>query len=107
MAISDFGAPPITVPNANLYKYTTKLSLNSAMIKGGLTARSRRTGDRILVGGMHRAVRRLSALSHLSLDTRGSMPLLADDDGVLAVPFFTVRDGADKSHDLTVTFYFN
>lgn len=97
----------ITPPDANLYKYTTKLSLNSTIIKGAMVARPRSVGDRVLVGGMHRAVRRLASLSHLPLDTRRSMPLLADDDGVLAVPFFTVRDGGDKDTDLTVTFYFN
>ena len=97
----------ITPPDANLYKYTTKLSLNSTIIKGAMVARPRAVGDRVLVGGMHRAVRRLASLSHLPLDTRRTMPLLADDDGVLAVPFFTVRDGGDKNTDLTVTFYFN
>lgn len=97
----------ITPPDANLYKYTTKLSLNSAIIRGTMLARPRSEGDRVLVGGMHRAVRRLASLSHLPLDTRRAMPLLADDEGVLAVPFFTVRDGGDKDADLTVTFYFN
>lgn len=99
--------PTLAPPDGNLYKYTTKLSLNSTIIKGAMVARPRAVGDRVLVGGIHRAVRRLNALSHLPLDTRRTMPLLADDDGVLAVPFFTVRDGGDKCTDLTVTFYFN
>lgn len=98
---------PITPHDANLYKYTTRLSLNSAIIEGDPVARPRRTGDRISVGGMHRAVRRLSALAHLPLDVRRHMPILADDKGVLAVPFFTVRDGGDKNADLIISFYFN
>lgn len=91
----------------NLYKYTTHLSLSSAMIQGKICLRPRRAGDRILHGGMHKAVRRLAGLSFLPPHVRARMPLLTDDGGVLAVPFAHTRDGAEKNPDLTVYFYFN
>ena len=36
-----------------------------------------------------------------------ALKMLADGEGVVAVPFFTVRNDGDKNPDLTVTFYFN
>ena len=76
--------------------------------------RNRRTGDRILSGGMHKAVRRLSGQEHLPLPVRKRMPLLADDSGILAIPFTApravLRDGALKKGapcDLTVYLFFN
>ena len=100
-------------PN-NIYKYATRLSFCSAIINGKLSVRNRRAGDRIRSGGMHKAVRRLSGQEHLPLSVRGRMPLLADDSGILAIPFTApravLRDGALKKgapRDLTVYLFFN
>ena len=100
-------------PN-NVYKYATRLSFCSAIINGKLSVRNRRAGDRIRSGGMHKAVRRLSGQEHLPLSVRGRMPLLADDSGILAIPFTApravLRDGALKKgapRDLTVYLFFN
>lgn len=86
----------------NLYKYNTYLSLSSATIKGELRVRPRRAGDRILTKGMHKAVRRLAELSALPPAVRARMPLLVDDEGIVAVPFAAVRDGAAINADITV-----
>ena len=100
-------------PN-NIYKYETQLSFCSAIIDGKLTVRNRRAGDRILSGGLHKAVRRLSGQEHLSLSVRKRMPLLTDSSGLLAVPFTApravLRDGAIKKGapcDITVFLFFN
>ena len=92
-----------------LYKYATSVSFLSDNIKGKIVVRNRRAGDRLLRGGMHRAVRRMPQLSALLPEVRRHMPLLADDAGVLAVPFCPPRDGADgkKQNDMTVWFYFD
>jgi tRNA(Ile)-lysidine synthase len=102
-----------THPN-NVYKYSTQLSFCSAIIDGKLSVRNRRAGDRIRSGGMHKAVRRLQGQEHLPLSVRKKMPLLADDSGVLAVPFLApravMRDGALKKNaprDITVFLFFN
>lgn len=99
---------PLSAPK-KLYKYATSVSFLSDNIKGKIMVRNRRPGDRLLLGGMHRAVRRLSRLSDLFPEVRRRMPLLADEDGVLAVPFYPPRDGTDekKQNDTTVWFYFD
>lgn len=93
----------------NLYKYATSVSFLSDKVKGRLYVRNRRPGDKILQGGMHKTVRRLTGLAALPVEVRARMPLLLDDDGILAVPFAALRDGADgkKNNDLTVWFYFD
>lgn len=89
------------------YKYTTKLSLCKDAVKGEIRLCRRMAGDVILSGGMHKAVRRLACLNHLPPAARARMPLLFDDDGILAIPFGPVRDGANKKTDLEVFVYFN
>lgn len=91
----------------NRHKYHTSISLCSAKIVGELTVRPRRAGDLILSGGMHHAVRRLPELSRFSPKLRARMPLVVDDEGVLAVPFSRVRDGANKRPDLSLYLFFN
>ena len=89
------------------YKYTTRLLVNKSATQGGLYLRRRMAGDRILSCGMHKAVRRLECLKHLSPEARARMPLLLDACGILAVPFGPVRDGANKAPDLEILVYFN
>ncbi len=92
---------------AERYRYHTTLTLCSAAVKGELLVRRREIGDVIYAGGMHKAVRRLAALRHLPPDVRARMPLLADDCGILAIPFGPTRDRARKNADLKVAIYFN
>ena len=58
-------------------------------------------------GGVNRAVRRLAG-SEIPLSTRATMPLLADEAGVLACPFgknHNVRDDAYSKEGCDVTVY--
>ena len=115
LAILCENGKPCSLPPTNLHKYTTCISLSTLTIKGGLTVRNRRTGDRILHEGMHKAVRRLA--TELPSAVRASMPLVTDGDGILAVPFAEphhkggplLRDGAfgREPCDLTLYLYFN
>ncbi len=89
------------------YKYQTHLSILASAITGELTLRRRAAGDVIFSGGMHKSVRRLGCLRHLTPEARAAMPLLLDEAGVLAVPFGPVRDGAGKNPDLDVFVFFN
>ena len=73
--------------------------------------RTLRPGDKLLSGGINRAVRRLPG-SAVSSATRSRMPLLIDDLGIVACPFgknHNVRDDAfgGKDGDLTVWLYFD
>ncbi len=89
------------------YKYHTAQKLCSTAMLGEPYARARAEGDTVLAGRMHKSVRRLGTLRHLPPEVRARMPLLADEQGILAIPFGPVRDGATKNADLIVEFYFN
>lgn len=96
------------LPPKNLYKYATSVSFLSGNMKGKILVRNRRAGDRLLSGGMHRAVRKLPQLAALPPETRRQLPILVDDAGVLAVPFCPPRDGAAGGGErCTVWFYFD
>ena len=84
-----------------------RLRFAAGAVQGTLTLRPRRAGDKILSGGMHKIVRRLAGLAPLAPEVRAYLPLLADEAGLLAVPFATVRDGAAKHPDTTLDLYFN
>ena len=70
------------------------MSIESAKIKGGLIARSRQSGDKIISKGMHKSVKKLMCDKKIPLDIRSRIPIICDDDGILAVPFVAIRDGA-------------
>ncbi len=91
----------------NVYRYETCIPFCSATIKGALTLRNRRPGDRILAGKCHKSVRKLPSMAALALEARERMPLLCDGEGVLAVPFGPVRDGAKKNADRVLYLFFN
>ena len=89
------------------YTYEATLRIRESAVVGEISLRRRVPGDVILSGGMHKAVRRLSGPSHLPPEVRARMPLILDEQGILAVPFGPVRDGAAKSPDLEVHVYFS
>lgn len=92
---------------ANVYKYSTRMDFSSAIINGRLVLRTRNEGERILCGGQHKLVRKLACMRAFSTRERARMPLLCDDDGVLAVPFGPLRDGAKNAPDTSLFLYFN
>ena len=89
------------------YAYHATASIAAAALVGTPYARTREAGDVILSGRMHKAVRRLGCLTHLTPAVRARMPLLCDEAGIVAIPFGPTRDGAVKNADLTLHFYFN
>ena len=95
-----------TPSGTNVYKYATRVDFCSAMMKGNPLLRNRRAGDRILVGGMHKTVRKLPCMAGLAPEVRARMPLLCDEVGVLAVPFGPVRDGGAKHPDKSLYLFF-
>lgn len=77
----------------NVYKNSILLSLDSATIKGTLIARSREAGDRIRMGGMHKSLKKLMCDKKIPLSLRARLPVICDENGILAVPMIGVRDG--------------
>lgn len=83
----------------NIYKNSIQLSLDSAKINGIVYARNRMAGDRVLLGGMHKSVKKLFGEKKIPLALRRRLPILCDDDGILAVPLLGIRDGASPTED--------
>lgn len=55
--------------------------------------RSRKEGDRIKTGGMHRRLRKLWNEEGVPPQLRDRLPLLCDGEGILWAPFAGLRDG--------------
>lgn len=83
----------------NVYKNSTRTYLDPAIIKGTLSVRSRRAGDVILQGGMHKDVRKLISAHRVPLDMRDTLPIICDEDGILLIPTVALRDGAKAKSD--------
>ncbi len=95
----------------NIYKNSILLSIDSAKINGNLYVRNREAGDRILMGGMHKSIKKLLCDKKIPLSLRARLPVLCDDSGILAIPLIGVRDGT-ASHNpqaspMMLSFIFN
>lgn len=79
---------------AQVYKLSTSALINPDKIKGRIYARARREGDSILLGGMHRSVKKLISekLSHLPLEERRALPVICDGDEIVWIPGLDVSD---------------
>ncbi len=84
-----------------VHNLSTKAYINLDRIKGQLIARPRREGDRILIGGKHRSVKKLVSerLSELPLEKRRALPVVTDGEEIVWIPGLPVSDGysAEKS----------
>ena len=80
-----------------IYKNSILTSIDSAKIFGSVYARSRRGGDKILSGGMHKSVKKLMCEKKIPPELRQRLPVICDDKGILAIPAVAVRDGAKKA----------
>lgn len=77
----------------NIYKNSILFSIDSATINGMPYVRGREAGDRILLRGMHRSLKKLMCDKKIPTELRARLPILCDDDGILAVPLIGQRDG--------------
>lgn len=80
-----------------IYKNSILLSIDSDKIIGSLSVRGRLGGDRILLRGMHRSVKKLMCDLHVPVELRGRLPVICDGGGIVAIPFLGVRDDAKPS----------
>ena len=87
----------------NIYKISIHTSVRFDKIKGTLAVRSRRPGDVILRGGMHKSVRKLMSSAHI--EDRDSLPVICDSEGILYIPYIGCRDGSEDrtGGGLTIT----
>ncbi|MBQ8388337.1 MAG: tRNA lysidine(34) synthetase TilS [Clostridia bacterium] len=78
----------------NIYNFATRATIASDKIVGDLYARNRRAGDKILMRGMHRELRKLMNEKKIDPELRDSWPVICDGEGILYVPRIGLRDGA-------------
>ncbi|MBQ2715574.1 MAG: tRNA lysidine(34) synthetase TilS, partial [Clostridia bacterium] len=95
----------LTNTSAQVYNLSTSALINADKIKGQLYARPRREGDRILIRGMHRSVKKLicEKASHVELSKRRSLPVICCGEEIVWVPFLDVADGY-KGGILTINY---
>ena len=88
----------------NVYNLYTELQVRFDTIKGRIFLRPYQEGDRILHGGMHKRIRKLYGQSGTPLYLRPKLPLICDDQGVLAVPGVCLRDHCAPNQGDTILY---
>ena len=80
-----------------VYKISIQADLSSAIISGSLYLRSKKDGDTVYYGGMTHKLKKLFSDCKIPRSKRKLIPILCDDNGVVWVPGFGVRDdGVEK-----------
>jgi tRNA(Ile)-lysidine synthase len=93
--------------SSNIYNFSIKANLRSAIIKGDLFLRNRREGDCYYYGGMTHKLKKLFNDKKIPLQKRESIPILCDEKGIVWVPGFGVRDdGGCDENALTAAFFY-
>ncbi len=87
-----------TKNHINIYKKETLAFISSDKIVGNLYMRSRREGDKLLINGMHKSIKKLMCDKKIPLELRDCLPIvcdssLPDENSVVFVPFLGVKDG--------------
>jgi tRNA(Ile)-lysidine synthase len=77
----------------NVYKISINIPLKFDKIKGNVMLRCRREGDRILLRGHHRRIKKLFCDLGVPFALRDRLPLLCDSEGIVMIPWVGVRDG--------------
>ena len=78
----------------NIYKKSILLSIDSDKINGALIARRRQAGDKILSGKVHKSLKKLFNEKKIPIELRERIPVICDENEILAVPLVAIRDGA-------------
>ena len=91
----------------NIYNLSIQQPINFAKIKGAVHVRCRQPGDTVRYGGMTRKVKKLLAEKHLPEEFRRCLPIVFDEEGILWLPGFPVRDGmtGENGEEFTVFLY--
>ena len=97
-----------TVFSTNVYKFSKKVTVKSAIIYGKLIVRSKIDGDCYRYGGNTHKLKKIFNDKKIPPSKRCEIPVLCDDNGIFLVAGFSCRD--DKKtpeRALTVTFFYN
>ena len=97
----------------NIYKKSIQFTINSAKINGTFTLRERRAGDKIVMGGMHKSVKKLMCDKKIPAEIRGRIPMICYEDEIIAIPFLGASDKVnpkkcakdEENNILSIQFY--
>ncbi len=78
--------------SSNVYKFSIQANLFSAIIVGEMYLRTKQDGDSYFYGGMTRKVKKLFNDKKLTSEERDLIPIICDENGILWIPGFGVRD---------------
>lgn len=106
LLLSDVPVEIGTVPEMKIYNSVITVSFSTATIINNLYVRSRRPGDAYRYGGMTRKVKKLFCDAKLPSETRRKLPLLCDEEGILWIPGYGVRENASQSGQKIYFAYF-
>lgn len=88
---------PIEVSYSKVYKISIQQAIDFDIIKGVLSVRSRRDGDAYVYGNMTHKLKKMFIDKKIPVEKRGEIPIICDENGILWVPGFSVRDGGSKN----------
>lgn len=100
----------LTNDSAQVYNLSTSAHINLDRIKEQLYARPRKAGDRILIGGKHRSVKKLISekIPNLSIEERRALPVICHGEEIVWVPGIGVSDSYRRHEDSkTLTIAYN
>ena len=81
--------------NENIYKLSILRSFRFDTIKDVLIIRHRAEGDSYVYGGMRRKLKKLFIDKKMTSEEKALIPIFCDESGILWIPGFPMRDGAD------------
>lgn len=70
-----------------------------SVVKGGLYARPRKTGDKVTVRGINRSIKKCFIDKKIPPSARDIIPVICDGEGIVYVPFIGVADRAYSKFD--------
>ena len=82
--------------SSNVYKISIKTSIDFDIINGDVRVRNKIDGDSYVYGGMTRKLKKLFNDRNISKELRSKIPVFYDNEGILWVKGFPVRDGGAK-----------
>ncbi len=97
----------------NVYNLSIRANLSSAKINGSLYVRNKKDGDSYRYGNMTHKLKKLFNDKKLSEKEKKTIPIICDDDGIVWVPGFSVRNEEkgnlkkDKDLNLYAYYYIN
>ncbi len=85
-----------------IYNLSTEIPFSCHGICGMIRYRSRISGDRILLHGVHHSVKKLFSERKVPIYLRNMIPVFCDDSGIFCIPFVAVADRVNRSETGTI-----